>query len=74
MTNIGKNPTFGGSQRTIEVNILDYHGDLYGHNLTIDLVEQLRGEKPFGTAEELKKQIAKDIKQGKKILASQARG
>jgi len=74
MTNIGKNPTFGSSQRTIEVYILDYHGDLYGHNLTIDLVERLRGEKQFGTTEELKKQIAEDIKQGKKILASQARG
>jgi len=74
MTNIGKNPTFGSSQRTIEIYILDYHGDLYGHNLTIDIAERLRGEKQFSTTEELKKQIAEDIKQGKKILTSQARG
>jgi len=74
MTNIGGQPTFGGSQRTIEVYILDYHNNLYGRKLKIDLVERLRGEKQFGTAEELKKQIAKDIKQGRTILTSQARG
>ncbi len=74
MTNIGKQLTFGGSQRTIEVYILDYHHNLYGHELTIDLMERLRGEKQFGTAEELKKQISEDIKQGRAILTSQARG
>ncbi len=74
MTNIGKQLTFGGGQRTIEVYILDYHHNLYGHELTIDLVERLRGEKQFGTAEELKKQISEDIKQGRAILTSQSRG
>jgi riboflavin kinase/FMN adenylyltransferase len=38
MTNIGKRPTFGGSQRTVEVHILDYHGDLYGNELKIDIM------------------------------------
>ena len=70
MTNIGKQPTFGGSQRTIEVYILDYHSNLYGRKLEIDLIERLRDEKQFGTAEELKKQIAEDIKQGRAILTS----
>jgi riboflavin kinase/FMN adenylyltransferase len=74
MTNIGKQLTFGGGQRTIEVYILDYHDNLYGHELTIDLMERLRGEKQFGTAEELKKQISEDIKQGRAILTSQSRG
>ena len=74
MTNIGKQLTFGGGQRTIEVYILDYHANLYGHELTIDLMERLRGEKQFGTAEELKKQISEDIKQGRAILTSQSRG
>jgi riboflavin kinase/FMN adenylyltransferase len=74
MTNIGKQLTFGGGQRTIEVYILDYHDNLYGHELTIDLMKRLRGEKQFGTAEELKKQISEDIKQGRAILTSQARG
>lgn len=70
MTNIGQNPTFGNNQRTVEVHILDYRGDLYGHELKIDIIERLRGEKRFSTAEELKKQIAADIEQGRIILAS----
>ena len=73
MTNIGRNPTFGGSNRTVEVYVLDYNGDLYGHELNIDIIERLRGEKKFDTAEELKKQIANDVKQGRAILNSQGR-
>jgi len=70
MTNIGKQPTFGGSQRIVEVYILDFRSNLYGRELRIDIMERLRGEKQFDTAEELKKQIAEDIKQGRVILNS----
>jgi riboflavin kinase/FMN adenylyltransferase len=68
MTNIGKNPTFGNNQRTVEAYLLDYHRDLYGQGLTIDIIERLRGEKKFDTPEELKKQIAEDIAQGRAML------
>jgi riboflavin kinase/FMN adenylyltransferase len=68
MTNIGRRPTFGGSERAVEVYILDYHGELYGHKLRIDIIERLRREERFDTAEELKRQVAEDIKQGRDIL------
>jgi len=68
MTNIGKRPTFGGNERVVEVYLLDYHSDLYGQELTIDIIERLRGEKKFDAPEELKKRITKDIKQGRAIL------
>jgi len=74
MTNIGQQPTFGGSQRIVEVYILDYHSNLYGRELKIDIMERLRGEKQFDTAAELKKQITEDIKRGRAILNSQGRG
>ena len=74
MTNIGQQPTFGGSQRIVEVYILDYHRNLYGRELKIDIMERLRGEKQFDTAAELKKQITEDIKRGRAILNSQGRG
>ncbi len=73
MTNIGRRPTFGGNGRTVETYILNYQGNLYGRELKIDIVERLRGEKRFDTVEELKKQIAEDVKQGKAILDGQAR-
>jgi riboflavin kinase/FMN adenylyltransferase len=68
VTNIGKRPTFGNGERTIEVHILDYHGDLYRQELKIDIIERLRGEKRFSTAGELKRQIAEDVKRARAIL------
>jgi len=73
MTNVGKSPTFGGSQRTVEVYVLDYHSDLYGHELKIDVMARLRSEERFDTVDELKKQITEDIKQGRAILNSRGR-
>ncbi len=73
MTNIGRRPTFGGNERTVETYIFDYHGNLYGHELKIDVVVRLRSERRFDTVEELKKQIAEDVKQGIAILDSQGR-
>jgi len=73
MTNIGKRPTFGGAGRTIETYILDYRDDLYGRELKIDIIERLRDEKRFASAEELKKQIAEDIKRGRAILDSRGK-
>ena len=70
MTNIGKRPTFGGSERTVEVYVLNYHCDLYGRKLKIDVIERLRNERKFDTVEELKKQISEDVKQGRAILDS----
>jgi len=70
MTNIGKRPTFGGSQRLVEVYIPGFQGNLYGQEMKIDIIERLRNEKKFENAEELKKQMAEDVKQGKIVLDS----
>jgi riboflavin kinase/FMN adenylyltransferase len=68
MTNIGKNPTFGRNERTIEAFLLDYHGDLYGHEISVDFVARLRDEKKFRNAEELRRQMAEDVAHGKRVL------
>jgi riboflavin kinase/FMN adenylyltransferase len=68
MTNIGRNPTFGDTERSVESYLVDYHGDLYGKEVRLDIIARLRDEKKFASAAELKKQIARDIVQGKKIL------
>jgi len=70
ITNIGLRPTFDGEGRTVETYIINYKGNLYGQELKIDMVERLRGERRFDTVEELKKQIAEDVKQGVGILDS----
>jgi riboflavin kinase/FMN adenylyltransferase len=62
VTNIGRRPTFDHGERTIEVYLLDYRGDdFYGHDLRIELVDRLRPEKRFASAEELRAQIQRDV-------------
>jgi len=69
ITNIGRRPTFNETERTVEVHIFDYSGELYRRNLNIDIIERLRGEQKFATADELIKQITEDIKEAKVLLS-----
>lgn len=69
MLNIGNRPTIGnGEAVSIEVNIFDYDGDLYGQRLTLEFVSRLREEQRFATREELSAQLAADETSARKIL------
>lgn len=59
--NIGKNPTFGAKERTVEGFVLDFEGELYGKKICIEFEERIRGDRKFESVEELKKQIESDI-------------
>jgi len=61
VTSIGVRPTFDAGERTVETYILDFNGDLYGHELTIEFVRRLRGEMRFETPDALKDQIESDV-------------
>lgn len=61
MLNIGTRPTLhNGTQRSIEVHLLDFHGDLYGKTMKIEILCHLRKEREFASLEELKRQLAED--------------
>jgi len=68
VTNIGTRPTFGEGERTVEVFLIDFDGDIYSQNLTVELIERLRGETKFADAKELSAQIARDVEQARAIL------
>jgi len=68
VTNIGRRPTFGQGERTIEVYLLDFSGDVYGEMLTIELLEHLRDEKRFSDPAELKAQIEKDVGRARQVF------
>ncbi|UCD09176.1 MAG: bifunctional riboflavin kinase/FAD synthetase, partial [Dehalococcoidales bacterium] len=68
VTNIGKRPTFGSNDRTVETYVIDFSGDLYDQELKIDIVDLLREEMKFNNTDELKKQILDDIEKGKAAL------
>lgn len=61
MLNIGHRPTVNnGEERSIEVHILDFAGDLYGQVLRIEFVERLRDEQTFGSLGALMEQLRDD--------------
>jgi riboflavin kinase / FMN adenylyltransferase len=68
VVNIGTNPTFGDEQLAVEVFLFDYQGDLYGKELQVALVDKLRDEQTFPSAELLVRQIEQDIQRAKEIL------
>lgn len=68
VANLGRRPTFGGSDLRLEVHIFDFAGDLYGRNLRVSLVEHLRPEQKFSGIDALKAQIAADAQRARDIL------
>ncbi len=62
VTNVGVRPTFAGDGRvTVETNLLDYAGELYGQNVRIDFLAFLRDETRFPSQAALAEQIRRDI-------------
>lgn len=66
--NIGYRPTINGTTQSVEIHLLDWLGDLYGKNLTVELEEFLRPEQKFASLEELKAQINADCTKAKSLL------
>ena len=60
MMNIGKRPTVNGENQTIEVHFIDFDQNLYGQEITIEVLEVIRDEHKFDSLESLKNQIQKD--------------
>lgn len=61
MLNIGQRPTLNnGEERSIEVHILDFEGDLYGKSLQLEFLERLRDEQPFESVDDLIAQLQAD--------------
>ena len=62
VTNIGVRPTFGDAlEPSVETHLIDWSGDLYGDVLRVRFLHRLRDEKKFGSIEELKSQIERDV-------------
>ena len=57
VTNLGTRPTVQGRGITVEAWILDYSGDLYDREITLEFHYFLRPEKKFPTLDALKEEI-----------------
>lgn len=61
MVNIGVCPTVSSEgTQTIEAHLIGFDGDLYGKTLTLEFTGRMRGERRFGSLEELKTQLEAD--------------
>ena len=67
---LGVRPMFGGEVPNLETYLLDFKGDLYGHHLSVALVEFLRPELKFDGLPSLITQMDADCAKAREILAA----
>ena len=70
VTNVGTRPTVAGQGITVEPWILDYSGDLYGREISLEFYRFLRSEQKFPTLEDLKNRIHADARETRAYLDS----
>jgi riboflavin kinase/FMN adenylyltransferase len=76
VTNIGYRPTVNKNENaalSIETHLLDFSGDLYGHEVTLEFLIRLREERQFSGEQELIRQITLDIGRARRYFQWQER-
>ncbi len=68
VANIGRAPTFGGKELSIEIHLLDFKKKIYDKVMTVAFIRRLRGERAFKDKEALASQIKKDIARARRLL------
>jgi len=67
---VGSNPTFSGTERTVEAYVLDVDEDFYGHEVGVDLVARLRGQERYDGLETLIAAIENDVARTRAVLGA----
>ncbi|MFE0176735.1 bifunctional riboflavin kinase/FAD synthetase [Streptomyces sp. NPDC059002] len=66
---VGTNPTFDGTERTVEAYAIDRVGlDLYGLHVAVDFLAFVRGMAKFDTIESLLVAMADDVKTARELI------
>jgi len=68
VTNVGVRPTVDGQGITVEPWLLDFEGDLYGRQLTLEFCHFLRPERRFGSLQALAEEIRRNGEQTRALL------
>ena len=67
-TNVGRRPTVDGVDLRIEAHLLDFAGDLYDKEVTLQFISRVRDERKFDGLAALKAQIDADVAQVRQQL------
>ncbi|MCH8898245.1 MAG: bifunctional riboflavin kinase/FAD synthetase [Chloroflexi bacterium] len=68
-TSIGTRPTFGLTERLVEVYVLDFDADLYDQTIGVEFVAKLRDQETFPDVEALVQQVNQDVADARTALA-----
>jgi len=75
VTSIGTRATFHsetGAERVVEVHVIGWRGPLlYGQDIEVQFATALRGQRVFGSAADLKRQMAHDVDDALRMLADE---
>lgn len=66
---LGTRPTFDDGKPVLEVFLLDFDGDLYGRNMTVEFVAFIRPDRKFDSADALVRQMTDDVAATRRALA-----
>jgi len=69
VTNIGTRPTFNGTTLSVETHLLNFSGEIAPTRIELRFWKRLRSEKKFPGPEELRTQIARDIRAANRFFA-----
>ena len=67
-TSIGIRPTFGLTQRLVEVYVMDFSDDLYGKTVDVEFIKKVRDQEKFDGLEALITQIKRDVEDCRQVL------
>ncbi|UCD24601.1 MAG: bifunctional riboflavin kinase/FAD synthetase [Gemmatimonadota bacterium] len=72
MMHLGPRPTFSDGERSLEVHLFDWEGDLYGELTKVWWVKRLRDIRQFSSPEDLQKQLVVDLDEATVALTQNA--
>lgn len=67
---LGTRPTFDNGMPVLEVFLIDFQGDLYGHEMDVEFVDFIREDRKFHSAGALVVQMEKDVAKIRAVLAA----
>lgn len=72
-SSLGVRPSFGINQPNFETYILDFDADIYGREISVELIDYIRGEEKFDNLDTLIAQMSLDVEECRQILSGSPR-
>ncbi len=68
VANLGQRPTIGGMKTLLEVHLLGFDKQIYGHRICVEFVKKIRDEAKFDSFDALQRQIFSDCEHAREYF------